>query len=92
MLSLEDIMGMCDCSREEIEAIAMHEHLPDAVASEMSEYLIRCPDGVLKIKRIILDDIEYARNKGHHAEAEKLNEVLMHFVARHPDYRPGAQA
>jgi hypothetical protein len=78
---------MCDCSPEEIEAIAVHEHLPDAVASEYAEYLIRCPDGVVKIKRIILDDIECARNKGCHDEVEKLNQVLMHFIARHPEYR-----
>ena len=90
MLSLEDIMGMCECSREEIEAIAIHEHLPDAIASEMAEYLIRCPDGVLKIRRIILDDIEHARTRGRHDQAEKLNDVLLHFVARHPEYQPGA--
>ena len=90
MLSLEDIIGMCECSREEIEAIAIHEHVPDAIASEMAEYLIHCPDGVVKIRRIILDDIECARNRGQDEQVQKLNDVLTHFIARHPEYQPGA--
>ena len=61
MLSLIDIMGMCECTEEEIEAIAMHESVPDAIASEMAAYLINCPDGVSKIRKIIVEDIEFAR-------------------------------
>lgn len=34
MLCIDDILGMCDCTEEEIAAVAMHEHVPDAVASE----------------------------------------------------------
>ena len=86
MLSLEDIIGMCDCTKEEIEAIAMHEHVPDAIASEMAQYMIHSPDGVPKIRRIIIEDIEFAISRGHIDQAEKLNEVLKHFVATHPDY------
>ena len=86
MLSLEDIMGMCECTEEEIVAIAMHEKVPDAVASELAEYLIHSADGVPRIRSIILDDIEHARSRGNEAEVIKLKEVLMHFVANHPDY------
>lgn len=86
MLSLDDIIGMCDCTREEIEAIAMHEHVPDAVASELAAYLIHCPDGVPRIRKIIVEDIEYARRRGNEAQVKKLNEVLVHFVATHPEY------
>lgn len=86
MLSLDDIMGMCDCTEEEIEAIAMHEHVPDAVASELASYLIHSPDGVPKIKKIIIEDIEMAKAAGHQDQVEKLNLVLKHFVASHPDY------
>lgn len=86
MLSLDDIIGMCDCTKEEIEAIAMHEHVPDAIASEMAAYLIHCPDGVPRIRKIIVEDIEYARSRGNEEQAQKLNDVLIHFVATHPDY------
>ena len=86
MLSLDDIIGMCDCTKEEIEAIAMHEHEPDAIASELAAYLIHCPDGVPRIRKIIVEDIEYARSRGDEEQARKLNDVLVHFIATHPDY------
>ena len=92
MLSLDDLMGMCECSEEEIEAIAMHEHIPDAVASEMAAYLIHCPDGVPRIRKIILEDIELARHKGDEAQVQRLNDVLVHFIAKHPEYQPRAEA
>ena len=87
MLSLEDIIGLCDCTREEIDAIAMHEHVPEAIASEMADYLIHCPDGVTRIRRIIIEDIEIARNKGHDEQVKKLNDVLVHFIATHPEHK-----
>lgn len=90
MLSLEDLKGMCDCTEEEIDAIAMHEHVPDAIASEMAAYLIHCPDGVPRIRRIILDDIEIARCKGDDDTAARLNQVLMHFVAKHTEITASA--
>lgn len=86
MLSLDDIMGMCECTEEEIAAIAMHEHVPDAIASEMGAYLTHCENGIPRMKIIIKDDIEYARKKGNLEEANRLNEVLKHFVASHPEY------
>ena len=87
MLSLDDIIGMCECSDEEIQAIAMHEHVPDAIASEMAAYLVNSPDGVPKIRRFIIEDIEEAKSKGHEEQAARLNEVLKHFIATHPDYK-----
>lgn len=92
MLSLDDLMGMCDCTEEEIEAIAIHEHVPDAVASEMAAYLIHCPDGVPRIRKIIIDDIEMARSKGDEEQVQKLNDVLIHFIANHPEYPAVANA
>ncbi|MBC8210260.1 MAG: hypothetical protein H8E21_04275 [Gammaproteobacteria bacterium] len=88
MLSLEDIMGMCECTEDEIEAIAMHESVPDAIAAELASYLIHSPDGVPRISRIIIEDIEIARSKGNPQQVQKLKEVLMHFIATHPDYSP----
>ncbi len=86
MLTLDDIKGMCECTEEEIEAIAMHESVPDAIASEMAAYLIHSPDGIPRIRRIIIDDIEFARRKGDEQQVKLLNDVLMHFVANHKEY------
>ena len=54
----------------------MHEHVPDAIASEMAAYLVNSPDGVPKIRRFIIEDIEEAKSKGHEEQAARLNEVL----------------
>lgn len=87
MLGLQDIIGMCECTEEEIRAVAMHENLPDAVASELANYLITGADGIPKIRKIIVDDIKVAKRTGDKAQEEKLNEVLKHFVATHPEYQ-----
>jgi hypothetical protein len=84
MLSLEDIIGMSDCTREEVEAIAIHEHVPDAIASEMASHLIHGADGIPRIREFIIEDIEFARSRGQMHQAEKLNGVLENFVASHP--------
>ena len=86
MLNLQDIIGMCDCTEEEIAAVSMHEHVPEAVASELANYIIHSKDGVPKLRRIIKDDIEEAQRKGHTEQVAQLKEVLKHFIATHPLY------
>lgn len=92
MLSLVDVIDMSECTEEEVDAIAIHEGIPEVVAAEMASYLIHCPDGVTRIRKIIIEDIEYAKRKGRCEEAEKLRQVLLHFIASHPDYKGEASA
>jgi len=89
MIGICDIKGMSGCTEEEIDAIAMHEHVPDAVASEIAFYLMNCENGVPEIRRIIIEDIEMAENNGHFEQAKKLKRVLKHFVVSHRDYYQG---
>lgn len=89
MLTLQDCIGICELSEEEIKAIAQHEHVPEIIAAELGEYMIHAENGVPHIRRIILDDIEDARSHGHEGEVERLKMVLKHFIATHPD-RPQA--
>lgn len=89
MLGICDIRGMSGCTEEEIDAIAMHEHVPDAVASEIAFYLINCEGGVPEIRKIIIEDIEMAENHGHFEQAKNLKGVLKHFVVSHRDYYQG---
>ena len=85
MLTLQDCIGICELTEEEIKAIAQHEHVPEIIAAELGEYLIHAKDGVPHIRKIILDDIEEARAKGHEGDVERLKWVLKHFIATHPD-------
>lgn len=86
MLTLQDCIGLCDLTEDEIKAIAQHEHVPEIIAAELGEYLIHCENGVPHIRRIILDDIEEARARGNQEEVERLTAVLKHFIVTHPDF------
>ena len=86
MISLDDIKGMSQCTDEEIEAIAMHEGVPDSIASEIAAYLVSSPEGIPEFSRMILEDIYYEKCVGHNCEAAKLEKVLLHFIATHPVY------
>jgi len=85
MLTYQDCIEMCDLTEEEVEAIAEHEHIPDIVAAELGNYLVHTDTGNPMIRRIILDDIQHARDHGHSEEVEKLELVLKHFIATHPE-------
>lgn len=88
MLTLEDCLGLCDLDENEILAIAEHENVPEIVALEMAEYLIHLPEGNVAIKRMILEDIQHARENNNPAHAEALQGALRHFIDTHPDLTP----
>ena len=85
MLSYQDCVELSDLTEEEIEAIAEHEHLPEMAALELGSYLVHSPEGIPMIKRIILEDIEEERRRGHTDKMLKLKLVLKHFVDTHPN-------
>lgn len=83
MLSYDDCVGLSDLTEEEIEAIAEHERVPEIVAAELGSYLVHSSEGVPMIKRIILDDIEKAKQQGNKERALHLRLVLKHFMDTH---------
>ena len=84
MLTLEDCIGLCDLSEEEVLAIASHEHIPEIAAAELGNYLVRCPDGELCIRAMIRDDIAWATASGNHDRQLALKLVLRNFIVSHP--------
>jgi len=83
MLTMEDCIALSDLTEDEIEAIAEHEHIPQMAAVELGWYLVQTPEGERRIKRMIIDDMVNARERGDHAHAAKLKLVLKHFVEEH---------
>ena len=83
MLTIQDCIGLCRLTEDEIIAIAEHEHLPDMLALELGDYLCRTTDGELRVKRMIVEDIEAARERDDLAHAAKLRKVLQHFLEHH---------
>ena len=84
MLSLEDCLALCELTEDEVLAIAQHENIPEIAAAELGNYLVRTPQGELRIKTIIREDIAAARACGDRARELALKLVLRGFVRRHP--------
>ena len=86
MLTFEDCLALADLNEEAILAIAEHENLPETAALELGHYLMHTPGGEMRIRRMIVDDIEHARRCGNHQHSAKLKVVLQHFCEQHaPD-------
>ncbi|MBI1394723.1 MAG: hypothetical protein GC151_01995 [Betaproteobacteria bacterium] len=84
MLTIEDCIGLSELTEEEVQAIAEHEHLPQIVAAELGSYLVRTPEGELRISAMIRDDIDHATSVGDFQHAALLKLCLRHFVEHHP--------
>jgi hypothetical protein len=83
MLTLQDCIALSDLTPEEVDAIAEDLHLPGVIAAELGAYLMHLPDGEKRIRRIILDDLSQAWNRGDLARAANLKLVLRHFIEEH---------
>ena len=84
MLTLQDCIDLCELTQDEIDAIAIHEHLPEIIAAELAQYLVHDAAGIPRIRAMIRDDIEDARRRSDHTQAAKLVAVLRHFIETHP--------
>jgi hypothetical protein len=83
-LTLEDCIGLCGLTEQELRAIAEHERIPEIAAVEMGNYLCQSPEGERLIKSMILDDIAVARARRDEEHELALRLVLRDFVLNHP--------
>ena len=81
-MTYEDCIGVSGLTADEVEAIAEHEHVPAMVALEYGRYIMEGPDGKKVLQRIILDDIEAARERGDSLHAACLKLILQDFAKR----------
>ena len=84
MLSLEDCIALSELTEEEIDAIAQHEHIPEMAATEMGNYLIHTATGEIRLRAIIVDDIQTAVSRGDTHRALALKLVCKHYLQQHP--------
>ena len=87
MISLQDCIGLCGLTPDEIDAIAAHEHVPEVVATAIASYLIHEPHGLEKVRDMIVDDIKGAHADGDPQRAVNLLHTLHHFLRAHPEVR-----
>ena len=62
MISLEDCVGLCGLTEEEVLAIAEHEHLPEIAATALAQYLLSHEHGSEKVRDMVIDDIRQAHS------------------------------
>lgn len=89
MISLDDIEDITDLTRDEIAAIAEHEHVGLVKASILGDYLMHQHHGPQHIQQMICEDIREALHKDDLGHARDLFAVLRHFIEEHPDAARG---
>ncbi len=92
MITLEDCIAFCGLSREEVQALAEHEHIPEIAAAALGEYLLKQRRGPEKIHEMIVDDIRAALHRGDRKHAHELFGALRHYLAAHPECLKGMGA
>ena len=85
MISLVDCIGLCGLSKEEVSALAEHEHIPEIVAAALADNLLCQPDGCRRIGAMIADDVNWAAAGGNRQHADELRATLHQFVTMHPE-------
>lgn len=88
MLTLSDLIAFSGLSEGEVLAIAEHEHVPEAVACCLADYLSRNQVGEIEIRNMIIDDIRAAQARNDREHTRDLLHVLHHYLQKHPDARP----
>ena len=84
MLSIQDVIDYCDLERGEIEAIAEHEHIPMAIAAELSEVLLCSPEGVCRLHTMIVENMVHAMEAGEYEHVQDLSKTYEHLQRTHP--------
>ena len=85
MISLEDCLALCGLTKDEVLALAEHEHIPEIAAAGLGQYLLNQPNGCKTIRDMIAEDIRWARRRGDRSHARELTLILEHFVRSHPE-------
>jgi Rad3-related DNA helicase len=88
MISLEDCIGLCGLTEEEVLAIAEHEHLPEIAATALAQYLLSQERGSERVRDMIVDDIRQAQRSGDKQHVLTLLHVLHHFLKTHREAEP----
>ena len=83
MISIEDCIALSGLTRDEVDAIGEHAHMPAAAATALASYLLNRPEGAREIREMIVEDIREARAKGDHKHAAELFGALRHFLQTH---------
>jgi hypothetical protein len=81
VLTAQECVDISELSNEAIRAIAEHEHIPEVVAAELGQELLKGTGGIAEIRRMLEESVKLAMQAG---EQDKINDherVLRSFIA-----------
>jgi len=87
MITYEDCLDFCELTREQIDAIAEHEHMERLPALAAADHLVHTKGGETKIRQMIIDDIRHAQRHGDQSHETHLRQALVQFIKTHPHQR-----
>lgn len=85
MINEHDILDMTCLTRDQIAAIALHEHIGTVQAASLGEYLMHLHHGPQIVQGMICDDIAAALKADDLVQARALYASLKVFLAEHPE-------
>ncbi|KLK91324.1 hypothetical protein AA309_20960 [Microvirga vignae] len=85
MISLEDLIGFCDLTPEEVQVVAEHEHVSQAMAAVLGNCLLQSQHGCGRIRDMLTDEIRTAVRRHDVPRARQLVSTLRHFLHEHPN-------
>jgi hypothetical protein len=85
MINETDILDMTCLTRDQIAAIAAHDHIDDIAAATLGEYMMHIPHGPQNVQLMICEDIAQALHAHDLPRAKGLYQVLHQFLAEHPE-------
>ena len=85
MISLEDLIGFCDLTPEEVQVVAEHEHVSQAAAAVLGNFLLQSQSGCEQIRDMVMDEIRAAVRQHDVPHARQLVSTLRHFLHEHPN-------
>ena len=72
MISLEELIGFCDLTLDEIQVVAAHEHVAPAAAAVLGNYLLQSQRGRETIRDMLIAEIRTAVRQHDVAHARQL--------------------
>jgi hypothetical protein len=85
MIASEDLIGFCDLTPEEVQAVAEHEHVSQAAAAVLGTYLLQSQHGCEQIRDMLMDEVRMAVRRHDVPHALQLVSTLRHFLHEYPN-------
>jgi hypothetical protein len=85
MISLQDLIDFCDLTPEEVQVVAEHEHVSQAAAAVLGNYLLQSQSGCEQIRDMLMDEMRAAVRQHDAPHARQLVSTLRHFLHEHPN-------